>query len=214
MRIGTRGSALALAQARLVSGWLGGGEIVHEHYRRGRARGPGGDKSRWVHELEQALLAGEIDLAVHSAKDVPGELAGGLELLGAPHAATAEDALCGARSLEELPAGAHVGTSSVRRAAQLRAARPDLERGRACAATSIRACASSNQGEAREAGRRGEPHSTRSCWRAPGCGGWAARATSAPARRRTLCASAWAGHARAAGAHRRCVREHSRGGDP
>jgi hydroxymethylbilane synthase len=87
----------------------------------------GGDKSRWVAELEQALLAGEIDLAVHSAKDVPGELTVGLELLGAPARATAEDALVGVRSLEELPPGACVGTSSVRRSAQLRAARADLE---------------------------------------------------------------------------------------
>jgi hydroxymethylbilane synthase len=141
MRIGTRGSALALAQARLVAGWLGGAEIVvvrtsgdrqmHDHPN-GKGNGAsrrsrGGDKSRWVAELEQALLAGQVDLAVHSAKDVPGELTDGLELLGAPARAAVEDALIGARSLEELPEGACVGTSSVRRAAQLRAARADLE---------------------------------------------------------------------------------------
>jgi hydroxymethylbilane synthase len=141
MRIGTRGSALALAQARLVAGWLGGAEIVvvrtsgdaQAHALQngeGSARAKqarGGDKSRWVAELEQALLAGKIDLAVHSAKDVPGELPDGLELLGAPVRAAVEDALIGARSLQELPKGACVGTSSVRRSAQLRAARPDLE---------------------------------------------------------------------------------------
>jgi hydroxymethylbilane synthase len=142
MRIGTRGSALALAQARLVAGLLGGAEIVVVRTRgdaqqdrpstgngsRGsRARERDGDKSRWVAELEQALIAGDVDLAVHSAKDVPGEIAVGLELLGAPARARVEDALVGARSLEELPDGACVGTSSVRRAAQLRAARADLE---------------------------------------------------------------------------------------
>jgi hydroxymethylbilane synthase len=57
-----------------------------------------GDKSRWVAGLERALLAGKIDLAVHSAKDVPGELAGGLALLGAPPRAAAEDVLCGVAS--------------------------------------------------------------------------------------------------------------------
>jgi hydroxymethylbilane synthase len=87
----------------------------------------GADKSRWVLELEQALQAGEIDLAVHSAKDVPARLADGLELLGAPPRAPAEDAICGAPALGALPEGARVGTSSVRRSAQLLAARPDLE---------------------------------------------------------------------------------------
>ena len=99
--------------------------------RRRRARtdaaaGRAGDKSRWVDTIEAALLAGEIDLAVHSAKDVPGELAEGLVLLGAPARAAAEDVLCGADGLEALAPGARVGTSSLRRAAQLRAAREDL----------------------------------------------------------------------------------------
>jgi hydroxymethylbilane synthase len=130
MRIGTRGSALALAQARFVAEQLesaqtGAVEIVTITTSGDRAAQ--GDKSRWVLELERALLAGEIDLAVHSAKDVPGELAQGLELLGAPPRAAVEDVLCGARGLGELHAGARVGTSSVRRAAQLLAVRPDLE---------------------------------------------------------------------------------------
>ncbi|HEY8304024.1 MAG TPA: hydroxymethylbilane synthase [Solirubrobacteraceae bacterium] len=131
MRIGTRGSALALAQARLVAERLGGGEIVVVRTRGDEEASEGatprsGDKSRWVGELEQALLAGDVDLAVHSAKDVPGEISHGLELLGAPARSAAEDALVGAGSLQELPRGGRVGTSSVRRAAQLRAARPDL----------------------------------------------------------------------------------------
>ena len=126
MRIGTRGSALALAQARLVAGALGQAEIV-EIVTSGDRAPAGGDKPRWVKELEQALLAGEVDIAVHSAKDVPGELPAGLELVGVPPRADARDALCGAASLDALPAGARVGTSSVRRQAQLRAARADLD---------------------------------------------------------------------------------------
>ena len=85
------------------------------------------DKSRWVSALEQALLAEEVDVAVHSAKDVPAELAGGLELVAIPEREDPRDAICGAPALEALQAGARVGTSSLRRAAQLRAARPDLE---------------------------------------------------------------------------------------
>lgn len=137
MKIGTRGSALALAQARLVtqriSPWsLGdaGLEVIvvntsGDGLRVGERAG--GDKSRWVAELEHALLAGEIDLAVHSAKDVPGDLVDGLRLLGSPERDAAEDALIGAATLEDLPEHGCVGTSSVRRTAQLLAARPDLE---------------------------------------------------------------------------------------
>jgi hydroxymethylbilane synthase len=126
MRIGTRRSALALAQAQLVAELLGGGEIVPMTTRGDRGTS-GEDKSRWVADLEQALLSGEIDLAVHSAKDVPGELADGLSLLGAPERAAAEDVICGAPGLDTLRAGARVGTSSIRRVAQLRAVREDLE---------------------------------------------------------------------------------------
>jgi hydroxymethylbilane synthase len=137
MRVGTRGSALALAQTRLVTQRIalervgaGGLEVVVVDTSGDALRSgvrPGGDKSRWVAELEHALLAGEIDLAVHSAKDVPGELVDGLQLLGSPGRATAEDALIGAASIEQLPERGCVGTSSVRRTAQLLAARPDLE---------------------------------------------------------------------------------------
>ena len=85
------------------------------------------DKSRWVSELERALLDGRIDVAVHSAKDVPTELAEGLELVAVPERADPRDAICGAAGLAELPAGARIGTSSVRRAAQILALRDDVE---------------------------------------------------------------------------------------
>jgi hydroxymethylbilane synthase len=135
MRIGTRRSALALTQARLISDLLGGCELVpmltsgdqlqgsEDHGHEAGAL----DKSRWVSELESALASGEIDLAVHSAKDVPGELADGLALHGAPARAPAEDVLCGAHGLDQLKLGARVGTSSIRRLAQLRATREDLD---------------------------------------------------------------------------------------
>ncbi|MFL5845614.1 MAG: hydroxymethylbilane synthase [Solirubrobacteraceae bacterium] len=125
MRIGSRGSALALAQATPVAEELGG-ELVVITTTGDRDRAAG-DKGRWVGELERALLAGEIDVAIHSAKDVPAELADGTTLLPAPPRADPRDALCGAPSLAALPAGAVVGTASVRREAQLRALRPDLE---------------------------------------------------------------------------------------
>ncbi len=139
MRIGTRRSALALAQAELIAELLTGAghgncEIVPMITSGDRlsaagddTAADGNDKSRWVTELENALAEGLIDLAVHSAKDVPGALADGLVLHGAPARAAAEDVLCGAAGLEGLGAGARVGTSSIRRLAQLRAAREDLD---------------------------------------------------------------------------------------
>jgi hydroxymethylbilane synthase len=127
MRIGSRGSALALAQAGGVARRLGpDAEVVPIAVSGDRGELPG-DKARWVKELELALLAGEIDLAVHSAKDVPSELPDGLVLAGVPERADARDALCGASGLDALADGARVGTSSLRRAAALRALRPDLE---------------------------------------------------------------------------------------
>jgi hydroxymethylbilane synthase len=80
-----------------------------------------------VSALEQALLADEIDVAVHSAKDVPAELAEGLSLVAIPAREDPRDAICGAGSLAALGSGARVGTSSLRRAAQIRAVRDDLE---------------------------------------------------------------------------------------
>jgi len=127
LRIGTRASALALAQARAVADRLGDAELIPMTVAGDRGPGEVADKSRWVAELEAALLAGEIDLAVHSAKDVPGTLLDGLAILAVPARADARDALCGAASLEALAPGARVGTSSLRRRAQLAAARGDLD---------------------------------------------------------------------------------------
>jgi hydroxymethylbilane synthase len=84
------------------------------------------DKSRFVKELEEALLREDIDLAVHSAKDVPAELPEGLSIVGVPERGDARDAVCGAASLDELAEGARVGTSSLRRRSELLALRPDL----------------------------------------------------------------------------------------
>jgi len=79
-----------------------------------------------VKELEEALLDGRADLAVHSAKDVPGELPAGLSIVGVPERADARDAICGAAGVAAIPEGAVVGTSSLRRRSQLLAVRPDL----------------------------------------------------------------------------------------
>jgi hydroxymethylbilane synthase len=125
IKLGTRGSALALAQARWVAERLPDAELVP--ITTAGDRGSHDDKSRFVKEIEEALLAGEIDLAVHSAKDVPAELPEGLAIVGVPERADPLDALCGAGALEELREGAVVGTASLRRRAQLLAARPDLD---------------------------------------------------------------------------------------
>jgi hydroxymethylbilane synthase len=127
VRIGTRGSALALAQAGLVAGLLGGEHELVEVTTTGDRGEAATDKERWVRELDAALLAGEVDCAVHSAKDVPARLADGIALAAVPERADARDALCGAASLAALGLGARVGTSSLRRTAQLRALRPDLD---------------------------------------------------------------------------------------
>lgn len=127
LRLGTRGSALALAQAQLVAELLDADvELVPITTSGDRGEGPD-DKSRFTKEIEEALLRGEVDMAVHSAKDVPAELPDGLSIVGVPERADARDALCGAASLDELAEGAVVGTSSLRRRAQLAALRPDLE---------------------------------------------------------------------------------------
>lgn len=134
MRVGTRGSALALTQAGTVAALLGGDAQLVPITTSGDRNRAGSDtpfgaqdKERWVKELELALQAGEVDLVVHSAKDVPSVLPEGLELVGAPPRADPFDALVGAPSLRELRAGARVGTASLRRAAQLRALRDDVE---------------------------------------------------------------------------------------
>ncbi len=122
MRIATRGSALALTQARWVADRLGGAELVEAS-----SDGEPGDKSRFVRGVERALLAGDAELGVHSAKDLPGDMPEGLEIAAVPRREDAADVWIGAGgSLGEAPEGARVGTASLRRRAQLLAARPDL----------------------------------------------------------------------------------------
>jgi hydroxymethylbilane synthase len=130
-RLGTRGSALALAQASWVAERLPGEvEIVPIRTsgdERARSAPELADKSRFVKEIEDALLRGDIDLAVHSAKDVPTDFPHGLLLSAVGRRADPRDALCGAEALDDLPAGAVVGTSSLRRRSLLLAVRPDLD---------------------------------------------------------------------------------------
>jgi hydroxymethylbilane synthase len=127
LRLGTRGSALALAQARWVAERLGEPVEIVEITTAGDRRAGVGDKSRWTGAIEQALTAGDIDLAVHSAKDVPGELAPGTAIVAVPAREDPRDVLVGAESLIALRQGARVGTSALRRRAQLLAVRPDLD---------------------------------------------------------------------------------------
>jgi len=122
LRIATRGSALAMAQAGQVAEMLGGAELVEVS-----SDGGLGDKARFVRGVERALLDGAADIGVHSAKDLPAELTEGLMLAAVPVREDARDAWVGVgASLDEAPEGARVGTASLRRRAQLLAARPDL----------------------------------------------------------------------------------------
>jgi len=123
MRIATRGSALALTQARWVADRLGGAELVEAS-----SDGEPGDKSRFVRGVERALLAGEAEIGVHSAKDLPAEMPEGLEIAGVPEREDPADAWIGVgNALEDVPEGARVGTAALRRQAQLLAVRPDLQ---------------------------------------------------------------------------------------
>ena len=96
VRIGTRGSALALAQARQVAALLGGEHEIVEVVTSGDRGEVASDKERWVRELDRALLDGTIDCAVHSAKDVPASLPDGVVIAAVPARADPRDALCGA----------------------------------------------------------------------------------------------------------------------
>jgi hydroxymethylbilane synthase len=136
IRIGTRGSALALAQAAGVASALRARDhevevlpMRTEGDRLASARlASVGGKGLFVREIEEALLAGRIDLAVHSLKDLPAEQPAGLTLVAFPTREDPCDVLV-ARApggLQALPPGAVVGTSSPRRSALLRAERPDL----------------------------------------------------------------------------------------
>lgn len=142
MILGTRGSALALAQTQMVLAALRSAhpghhfshEVIHttgdlrQDLRLGRPDS-GADKGVWTKELEAALASGSVQAAVHSAKDVPTELPPGFHLAGCLQRAHVEDALISKLpgGIAGLAAGATVATSSVRRACQLRHFRPDLQ---------------------------------------------------------------------------------------
>lgn len=130
LRLATRGSALAVAQAEAAGRWLGEPfELVTVTTQGDRrldvALGAMGGQGVFAKEVEECLLDGRADVAVHSAKDLPTRLVEGCTLAGFLPRADPRDVLVGAR-LGELPEGAKVGTSSARRAAQLRVLRPDL----------------------------------------------------------------------------------------
>jgi hydroxymethylbilane synthase len=138
LRLGTRGSPLALVQARLVAaalrdahGWGDDAiEIVPVKTTGDRVQDRPlaeiGGKALWTKELDRALIGGDIDFAVHSMKDVetirPGEIA----IAAMLPRADVRDRLVGAASIDALPHGARIGTSSPRRAAQLRHLRADV----------------------------------------------------------------------------------------
>jgi hydroxymethylbilane synthase len=124
LKLGTRGSPLALAQAGSVADALGGADVVAVSSHDSEP----GDKERFVRGVERALLDGEVDLGVHSAKDLPGKRPDDLRLAGVPAREDPRDAYVGAASsLEDIPAGARVGTASLRRRSQILALREDLE---------------------------------------------------------------------------------------
>ena len=135
LRLGARGSPLSLAQANLVTESLRGIADVDlivvrtTGDRLSAAGSPIEWKGDFTRELDEALLDGRIDFAVHSMKDVPTQVPDGLRLAAVPIREDPRDVLVARprRSFEDLPRGARVGTSSPRRKAQLLAARPDLE---------------------------------------------------------------------------------------
>jgi hydroxymethylbilane synthase len=132
--IGSRGSQLALWQANFIQDKLRARgfetriEIIKTSGDKitGVPLAQAGGKGLFTKEIEEALLDGSIDLAVHSLKDLPTELPEGLTLAAVPLRADARDAIVG-RKLQELPPGSIVGTSSLRRIAQLKRIRPDLD---------------------------------------------------------------------------------------
>jgi len=139
IRIGTRGSKLALAQANEVAACLADRlnktriEIVEITTKgdtvRNKSLSSIGGTGLFVKEIERALLDGTVDLAVHSMKDVPTETADGLTIAAVTKRLTPFDVLISAdnKILDDLPSGARIGTSSPRRIAQLLYYRPDLE---------------------------------------------------------------------------------------
>ena len=138
LRIGTRGSPLALAQARMVAdalkaahGWTDdaiaivpiatSGDAIQD-----RPLAEFGGKALWTKELDACLIDGRTDLSVHSMKDVETIRPGALTIAAMLERADVRDRLIGAETIESLPEGARVGTSSPRRTAQLLRRRPDL----------------------------------------------------------------------------------------
>ena len=122
LKLGTRGSRLALAQAHVIADALGDAEVVPVK----SADGDVGDKERFVRGVERAVLEGEADLGVHSAKDLPGNRPEAIRLVGVVGREEPFDAYVGGdASLADLPEGARVGTASLRRRSQLLALRPD-----------------------------------------------------------------------------------------
>jgi hydroxymethylbilane synthase len=130
LRIATRGSALARWQAERVGGRLGEDveyvviSTTGDRDQRSDLHAIGG-QGVFTKEVQHAVLDGHADVAVHSAKDLPSETAPGLVLVSVPERGDPRDALAGC-ALADLPAGATIGTGSVRRRAQLAAYRPDL----------------------------------------------------------------------------------------
>ena len=130
LRVATRGSALALAQARSVERLLGEPvELVVVQTSGDRRQDVPiwemGGRGVFVKEVQAAVLDGRADLAVHSAKDLPSTTPPGLVLAAVPERADPRDALVGS-TLDALPPGARVASGSVRRRAQLASLRPDL----------------------------------------------------------------------------------------
>lgn len=138
--IGSRGSKLALYQSNLVKSLLEQVEpgltcevrIIHTKGDKilDVALSKIGDKGLFTKELERALLDGEVDLCVHSTKDMPTALPEGLVIMGMPKRANAQDAIISSTpglTVDSLPQGARVATGSLRRVAQLLRCRPDIE---------------------------------------------------------------------------------------
>jgi hydroxymethylbilane synthase len=132
IRVGTRASALAVAQTSAIAAQVGPHELVTITSEGDRTSAPLaaiGGTGVFVSALRDALLAGQVDLIVHSYKDLPTGPAEGIRLAAVPVRADARDALAtrDGVQLSELPRGARVGTGSPRRRAQLLSARPDLD---------------------------------------------------------------------------------------
>ncbi|MCC3243919.1 hydroxymethylbilane synthase [Methylocystis sp. WRRC1] len=141
LRIGTRGSPLALAQTHMVRAALAQAHgVAEDHFAieiikttgdqiQDRPLSESGGKGLFTKELDSALIAGDIDLAVHSSKDLPTHLPAEIVIAGYLPREDARDAWIGRNgvTLDQLPAGAVVGTASLRRAAQVKRLRPDVQ---------------------------------------------------------------------------------------